>query len=114
MLDEQLKGYLLSYGDVPTFVYQARTDGEGANLRYVTVVAQLDAQHEPKMVLHAVTDAAHLDRTPWFRFVDAVDPDGSHRASLLFELRAQSTRQFALYQLIKPTAEQSFVTGIIE
>jgi hypothetical protein len=62
----------------------------------------------------SVTDAGHLDRTPWFRFVDAVDPDGSHRASLLFELRAMSTRQFALYRLVTANAEQTFETGIIE
>jgi hypothetical protein len=111
---EKLKGYLLSYGDVPTFVYEAHTDGEGANLRYVTIVAQLDAQHEPKMVLHAVTDATHLDRTARMRLVDAVDVDASNRASLLFELRGQASRQFGVYRVLGLQAQQIFSTGTMQ
>jgi hypothetical protein len=48
------------------------------------------------------------------RLVDAVDPDDSHRASLLFELRAKNSRQFALYSLASAEAQQTFVTGVIE
>jgi hypothetical protein len=48
------------------------------------------------------------------RPVDVVDPDASHRASLLVELRAQSSRQFALYRLVTAKAEQQFVTGVIQ
>ncbi|MEO6804266.1 MAG: hypothetical protein ABI197_13590 [Granulicella sp.] len=114
MQDEQLKGYLLSYGDVPTFVYQAHTAGEGADLRYVTIVAQLDAQHEPKMVLHAVTDATHLDRTARLRLVDAVDVEASNRASLLFEMRGQTNRQFGVYRILGLQAEQIFSTGLMQ
>ncbi len=114
LLDEQLNGYLLSYGDVPTFVYQAHTTGEGETLRYVTIVAQLDAQHEPKMVLQAVTDAAHLDRTARMRLVDAVDVEASNRASLLFEMRGQTSRQFGLYRILGLQAEQIFSTGTMQ
>lgn len=114
LLDEQLKGYLLSYGDVPTFVYQAHTQGDGASLRYVTIVAQRDAQGEPKMVLHAVTDATHLDRTARLRLVDAVDVDASNRASLLFEMRGQTSRQFGVYRVLGLQAEQIFSTGTMQ
>ena len=48
------------------------------------------------------------------RLVDAVDPDDSHRASLLFELRARNSRQFALYSLATAQAQQTFITGVIE
>jgi hypothetical protein len=48
------------------------------------------------------------------RLVDAVDPDDSHRASLLFELRARNSRQFALYSLASAEAQQTFITGVIE
>lgn len=109
--DEQLKGYLLSYGDVPTFVYQAHTDGDGASLRYVTIVAQLDAQHQPKIVLHTVTDAAHLDRAGRMKLVDAVDVDASNRAALLFEVRGQTSRQFAVFRVLGLQATQIFSTG---
>lgn len=111
LLDEQLKGYLLSYGDVPTFVYQAHTDGAGASQRFVTVVAQMNMQGEPVMVLHSVTDAAHLDVIPQLRLVDAVDVDASNRASLLFEMRGQDSRQFGVYRVLGLQAQQIFSTG---
>jgi hypothetical protein len=111
LLDEQLKGYTLSYGGAPTFVYFAHTDGLGPGLRYVTLVAQIDMKGEPEIAMKNVTDAAHLDRTPRMRLIDAVDDDASNRASLLFELRAQNSRQFALYQVIGARASQTFVTG---
>jgi hypothetical protein len=40
-----------------------------------------------------------------------VDAEASNRASLLFELRAQNSRQFALYRVIGAHAEQTFLTG---
>ena len=46
--------------------------------------------------------------------VDVVDADASNRASLLVELRAQHTRQFALYRVIGAKADQVFVSGSTE
>jgi hypothetical protein len=111
LLDEQLKGYTLSYGGAATFVYYAQTDGLGAQQRFVTLVAQVNMQSEPEIALKSVTDADHLDRTPRMRLVDVVDAEASNRASLLFELRAQSSRQFALYRVIGARAEQTYITG---
>jgi len=111
LLDEQLKGYTLSYGGAATYVYSAHTDGLGSSPRYVTLVAQVDINGEPRLAIQSVTDAAHLDRTPRLRLVDAVDAEASNRASLLFELRAQHSRQFALYRVIGSRADQTFLTG---
>ena len=111
LLDEDLKGYTLSYGGAATYVYSAHTAGTGADLRYVTVVAQADALGELKPAMQSVTDAAHLDRTPWMRFVDVVDVEASNRASMLFEMRGQNARQFALYRVIADRPEQIFLTG---
>jgi hypothetical protein len=111
LLDEDLKAYMLSYGGAATYVYSAHTDGTGAALRYVTIVAQADGLGDIKPAIQSVTDAAHLDRTPKMQFVDAVDADGSNRASLLFELRSQNVRQFALYRVIASHPEQIFLTG---
>jgi len=119
---EQIASYTLSYGGLPTFVYTAvspgpthaaaaTTPGIPAPERYVTVVAQQLPSGELQAAFSSVTDAAHLDRTPWFRLVDAVDPDAEHRASLLFELRGHSSRQFALYRILSARAEQIFVTN---
>jgi hypothetical protein len=111
LLDEQLNGYTLSYGGAATYVYSAHTGGLGPMLCFVTLVAQVDMQGEPQLAIKSVTDAAHLDRTPRMRLVDAVDAEASNRASLLFELRAQNSRQFALYRVIGAHAEQTFLTG---
>ena len=111
LLEEQLTGYTLSYGGAPTYVYSAHTDGLGPMLRFVTVVAQVDMNEEPQIAIKNVTDAAHLDRTPRMKLVDVVDAEASNRASLLFELRAQNSRQFALYRVIGARAEQTFLTG---
>jgi hypothetical protein len=111
LLDETLTGYTLSYGGAATFVYQAHTDGLGSGLRFVTLVAQVNMNGEPEIALKNVTDAAHLDRAPRMRLVDVVDAEASNRASLLFELRAQNSRQFALYRVIGARADQTFITG---
>jgi hypothetical protein len=111
LLDEELKAYTLSYGGAATYVYTAHTAGTGAKLRYVTVVAQADGLGELKPAMQSTTDAAHFDRTPRMKFVDVVDAEASNRASLLFELRGQSARQFALYRVIAARSEQIFLTG---
>jgi hypothetical protein len=111
LMEEKLVSYTLSYGGAPTYVYYAHTDGLGSAERFVTLVAQVNMQGEPEIALKNVTDAAHLDRTPRMRLVDAVDAEASNRASLLFELRAQNSRQFALYRVIGAQAAQTFLTG---
>jgi hypothetical protein len=112
--DEQLRGYTLSYGGAATYVYSASSPGVGGATRYVSVVAQREPLGELKVALSSVTDSNHLDRTPWMRLVDVVDAEASNRASLLFELRAHSSRQFALYRVIGAAAEQIFQTGTTE
>ena len=111
LLDEDLKAYTLSYGGAPTYIYTAHTGGTGPDLRYVTVIAQADMNGELRPAVKNVTDEAHLDRTPRMRLVDVVDAQASNRASLLLELRAQNSRQFALYQVIGSRAEPLFTTG---
>jgi hypothetical protein len=111
LLDETLTGYTLSYGGAATFVYHAHTGGLGSAQRFVTLVAQVNMNGEPEIALKNVTDAAHLDRTPRMRLVDVVDAEASNRASLLFELRAQNSRQFALYRVLGARATQTFLTG---
>ena len=114
LADESLRSFTLSYGGAATYEYSASSPGAGGAARYVTVVAQREPLGSLKVALATVTDAAHLDRTPWFRLVDAVDPEASNRASLLFELRGQTTRVFALYRVIGAKADQTFVTAPAE
>jgi hypothetical protein len=111
LADEDLKAYMLSYGGDPTYIYSAHTEGTGASLRYVTIVAQSDSLGQFKPAIQNVTDAAHLDDKPRMHFIDAVDAEASNRASLLFELRGQTARQFALYRVIAAHSDQIFLTG---
>jgi len=92
-------------------VLTAQTAGTGEQLRYVTVVAAPDTFGTLQPLLRSLTDAEHLNRTPRLRLVDAVDADASNRATLLFELRKQNARQFALYRIYGAKATQIFLTG---
>jgi hypothetical protein len=112
--DEQISGYTLSYGGLPTFIYSAALVTTAGPPVRVTLIAQRLPAGSLQLSLSSVTDEGHLDRIPWMRLIDAVDPDDSHRASLLFELRAKNSRQFALYSLATAQAQQTFVTGVIE
>ncbi|WP_419805787.1 hypothetical protein [Terriglobus sp.] len=109
--NEQIAAYTLSYSAPLTYVYTAQTAPSGASpVRFVSVVAQRNADGKLDIGLRTVTDTAHLDRTPRYRLVDAVDADASNRADLLFELRSQASRQFALYRYLGPRPDQVFVS----
>jgi hypothetical protein len=114
LTNETLHGYALTYGGLPTFVYTVEVPVASGGPVYLTMVTQRLPSGELQVALSNVTDATHMNRVPWMRPVDVVDPDGSHRASFLMELRGQSTRQFALYRLVTAKAEQQFVTGVME
>ncbi|ADV84061.1 hypothetical protein [Terriglobus saanensis] len=111
LLDGQLSAFDLSYNSTPTYVFTAHTAGAGAAAIYVTIVAQPDLNGGLQPVMRSYTDGAHLDRVPRLRFVDVVDAEASNRASLLFELRASRSRQFALYRILAGRADQTFLTG---
>ena len=112
--DEVLKGYTLSYGGAATYFYSASSTGADGVARFVSVVAQKEELGGMRVAMASVTDALHLDRTPQYRLVDVVDVEASNRASLLMELRAQHSRQFALYRVIGAEAQQTFVGGTTE
>lgn len=111
LLDEQFRVFELAYGSGATMVLTAHTDGAGAQEKFVTLIAQPDLYGSVVVLLKSVTDAAHLDDTPRMRLVDAVDAMGDNRGELLFELRGQTQRQFALYRVLRGSAEKLFVTG---
>jgi hypothetical protein len=78
--------------------------------KYVTLIAQPDLYGGVLVLYKSVTDAGHLDETPRMRLVDAVDAMGDNRGELLFELRGSSQRQFAMYRVLRGSAEQLFAT----
>jgi hypothetical protein len=78
--------------------------------KYVTLVAQPDLYGGIAVLYKSVTDSAHLDDTPRMRLVDAVDAMADNRGELLFELRGKTQRQFALFRVLRGSAEQLFAT----
>lgn len=111
--EEKFNAYELSYDAGATLVLTAHTAGSGAALKYVAVAAVVDIYGQPQVVFQSVTDAAHLDQTPWVSLVDVVDVDDSNRADLLFELHGAGQRQFALYRVARAVAQQALVTDPI-
>lgn len=111
--DVQFHTYSLSYEGDATMVLSGHTDGTGAQLKYVTLIATNDIYGNPQPLYKNVTDAAHLDQTPRMKLVDAVDADADGRAELLFELDGMGARQFALYSVAAGQAKQIFATATL-
>jgi len=111
LLDEDLRAFEISYGGVDVFVFSARTIGENAVEHYVTLVAAPDIYNKTQILLQSVTDSSHLEQSPRMRLIDAVDADADNRAELLFELRGQNERQFALYRVAQGTVQQAYLGG---
>ena len=112
LADEQLNAFQLYYSAPISYTFTARTPATATTPeRYVAVVATTDAEGKIIPSFRSTTDASHLDRIPRYRLVDVVDADGSNRAELLMELRAQHTRQFALYRLLGNKPDQVFLSG---
>jgi hypothetical protein len=93
--DEQFVPYDLDYGNYATVVFSARYTPEAALAMsakakswMVTVVARQDEDKLIKLY-SAVSDPRELNLYPELRLVDALDPDGSGRAALLFREQKQ-------------------------
>jgi hypothetical protein len=111
LVDEQFRVFELAYGSGATLVLTAHTDGARDKMKFVTLIAQPDLYGNLLVLLKNVTDGAHLDEKPRMRLVDAVDALADNRGELLFELRGDTQRQFALYRVLRGRAEQLFVSG---
>jgi hypothetical protein len=108
LADEDFRTYSLSFGGGATMVLTARSTG--TPVKYVTIVAEPDFYGQPTVLLKQVTSDDTLDVSPRYRLVDAVDTAGDGRADLIFELRGQTYRQFAIYRIAGGTATEAFVT----
>ena len=108
--DEQFRVFELAYGSGATLVLTAHTQGDLADEKFVTLIAQPDLYGSALVLFKQVTDGAHLDEKPRMRLVDAVDALSDNRGELLFELRGVNSRQFALYRVLRGQAEKIFVT----
>jgi hypothetical protein len=111
LMDEKFRVFELAYGSGATMVLSAHTDGTPAEQKFVTLIAQPDLYGNVLVLFKNVTDNAHLDERPRMRLIDAVDALADNRGELLFELRGATQRQFALFRVLRGSAEKIFVTG---
>ncbi|HTW82330.1 MAG TPA: hypothetical protein VME23_22480 [Terracidiphilus sp.] len=109
--DEHFRVLELTYGSGATLVLSAHTEGTGAQEKFVTLIAQPDLYGNLAVLLKNTTDGAHLDDTPRMQLIDAVDAMADNRGELLFELRGQTQRQFALYRVLRGQVTKLFVSG---
>ena len=111
LVDEKFRVFELTYGGGATMVLSARTDGPPKDQKFVTLIAQPDLYGNVLVLFKNVTDGAHLDDHPRMRLIDAVDALADNRGELLFELRGATQRQFALYRVLRGSAEKIFITS---
>jgi hypothetical protein len=109
--DEQFRVFELAYGSGATLVLTAHTNAPRDQMKFVTLIAQPDLYGNVLVLMKSVTDGAHLDEAPRMRLVDAVDAMADNRGELLFELRGDTQRQFALYRVLRGQAERLFVSS---
>ena len=137
LLDEDFRVFELAYGSGATLVLTARADAlpqpgpaqpgsapefapevsatpRPAPQKWVTLIAQPDLYGNALVLLKNVADSADLDDNPRMILIDAVDALADNRGELLFELRGQTQRQFALYRVLRGQAQQLIATGNAE
>jgi hypothetical protein len=107
---EQFRVFELAYGSGATMVLSAHTPGPPSDRKFVTLIAQPDLYGNVLVLMKNVTDTAHLDETPRMSLVDPVDALADNRGELLFELRGDTIRQFALYRVLRGRADKLFTT----
>jgi hypothetical protein len=111
LVDEKFRVFELAYGAGATMVLSAHTDGAPAEQKFVTLIAQPDLYGSVVTLMKNVTDGAHLDEKPRMVLIDAVDAEADNRGELLFELRGQTQRQFALYRVYRGEVTQLFASA---
>jgi hypothetical protein len=108
LADEEFRVFGLTMGGGATMVLSAHTTTTPE--KYVTVIAQPDFYGNVQVLLKQVASGDGLDVTPRMRLIDAVDTEGNGHGSLIFELRGQTWREFAIYRVGDGQASQVFVT----
>jgi hypothetical protein len=108
LADEEFHAFDLTFGGGATMVLTGHTTTTPQ--KYVTIVAQPDFYGKAQILLKQVSIDDNLDVTPRMRLIDAVDTQGNSRGDLLFELRGQTYRQFAILRVAGGQATQVFVT----
>jgi hypothetical protein len=93
-----VRGFDLDLSNAAVLVYSGAYRAV-SNTYYVTVVARVDLNGEPRKLFSSVTNSAYLDSIPRLEVLDAVDADGDGRGELLFRQTWQAGQAFGLYRV---------------
>ena len=104
--DVQFRAFDLWNTNEPVFVLSAtahmpQSAADSANQAtpyYVTIVAKNNIYDELRKLYAGVTDDHHLDETPRFELIDAVDADGDGRGELLFRRISDAGNSWGVYR----------------
>jgi hypothetical protein len=94
-------------------IYSASGPAAGKTI-YVTVVARVDLQGNPRKITSVVTASDRLDVLPRLELVDAVDADGDGRAELLFRKLRDRDAEFVIYRIGADSLTELFRGGAAE
>jgi hypothetical protein len=108
LADEEFHVFSLTLGGGATMVLSAHTTTTPQ--KYVTVIAQPDFYGNAQVLLKQVASDGSLDVAPRMRLIDAVDTVGNGHGDLIFELRGETWREFAIYRVGEGAATQVFAT----
>jgi hypothetical protein len=92
--------------------HQKLGDQPAAAQVFVTVVARVDLEGNPRKLFTNVTTSDRLDAKPWLEFIDAVDAEGQGRGELLFRRIRDTGSEFALYHVGVDDVVEMFHGGV--
>lgn len=103
--DVQVRAFDVSTNNEPVFVLTTKVrqpgSAPGVELwQYVTLVARRDIYSEFHTAFFRFTDTRHLDISPRFEVIDAVDAEGNGYGDLLFRTVTDTGHGFSLYRVI--------------
>ena len=91
-------------------MFTAQKDN-GADPIYVTVVARVDVQGNPRKLYASVTSALRLDVAPRLELIDAVDANGDGIAELLFRSVHLTGAEWVLFHVGPDSLTELFRGG---
>jgi hypothetical protein len=92
--------------------HQKLGDQPAAAQVFVTVVARVDLEGNPRKLFTNVTTSDRLDAKPWLEFIDAVDAEGKGHGELLFRRIRDTGSEFALYHVGVDDVVEMFHGGV--
>lgn len=101
---------------VLVFSGREREESAGSAARdvYVTYVARIDYEGNPRGIFRSVTVNDRLDVTPKLELIDAIDANGDGNGELLFRRVSDEGAEFAIYKVTFDVMSEMFHGGVAD